>query len=486
MTTSVKVFLRSDNPKKDGSAGIYLRFLLNRKKIDLPIGKSIGPKNEVTIEKLMSTPKSKRSECYYWNKQTGKVTNGCGIAESLNSFIASERGRAEKIILDYGLRGKKITRELFKAEFSRKNENHHVLAKDYFIDLIEEKKGSYSSETIRSYRSIITKMEKFKPGLLLNDITSSFLVNYEIFMLKSEDESGKGNQKSTIANNLKVIKTMVNVAISKGDLYTESNPFAEFKIKKAKGESQRNFIEPHELELLEKAYYSYKPLLLPIEQISPEQWKERENKGILTPSEYNTLRNFLFACYTGLRFTDLKNLKYSDLKKKNIRIENSSSFEERDCIEIDMHKTGFPVRIPLFERANNLINSTQKEGLIFRVISNQKTNECLKSVIKKVGIAKKITFHCARHTCATLALMNGLPDKFIQKILGHRESKTTEIYTHITNDYIFKQSAFFEKKLEEKSLKKKVEMDAKSSFIEKLMQLDPSKMEKLNKLLEIL
>ena len=305
-------------------------------------------------------------------------------------------------------------------------------------------------------------------------------------MLKTEEENGKGNKKSTIANNLKVIKTLVNVAISNGDLYTESNPFIDFKIKKTKGESQRNFIEAHELEILEKIYYSYEPLPFPIEKISPECWKERENKGLLTPSEYNTLRNFLFACYTGLRFTDLKNLQYSDIKKKNIRIENSSSFEERDCIEIDMHKTGFPVTIPLFERANNLIEFTQKDGLIFRVISNQKTNECLKSLIKKAGITKKITFHCARHTCATLALMNGLPDKFIQKILGHRESKTTEIYTHITNDYIFKQSDFFEKKLEEKSLKKKEEMDAKSSFIEKLMQLDSSKMEKLNKLLDIL
>lgn len=485
MKTSIKAFLRADKPKRDGSAPIYLRCIINRRKVDVPVGKDLMLKNGISYEYLTTLPNSRKIECYNWNNQIGKVSSGNGLSESLNAFIFSERARAEKIILEASLKGKKITTTLFKEEFLKKSSSKFT-ASDYFIQEIEKRKGVYSKETIKSYKSIVTKMDRFKPNLLLDDITREFLVKYENHMLNNSEENGISNQKSTVANNLKVIKTLINIAVSNGDIHEDNNPFNDYSIKKSRSNNRREFIEPLELEHLEKLLYEYIPLNKPIQQVSVEEWKEREEKKILTPSEYNILKIFLFACYTGLRYTDIKELKYSNIKKKMVRSSTMGKLEEKHCIDIDMHKTGFPVTIPLIERATYLIEINKTEGNVFRMISNQKSNMFLKQVIKKADIKKKITFHCARHTFASVSLMNDLPEKFVQKILGHRSSKMTEVYTHLIDDYLFTQAAKFEERLSGNNAKSKNEEKNKTNLLDQILQLDQSKMEKLEKLLSIL
>ena len=159
MKSSVAVFLRVDQLKKDGSAGLYLRIRIGKQKTDLSIGKNLSPKASISLERLVSMPPIDRVNYYNWNEKSGKVTTGNQLSESINAFISSERARAEKIFIQYGLKGKKITKALFKAEFLKKSENHLLLAKDYFINHIEQRKETYSKETIRSYKSIVTKME---------------------------------------------------------------------------------------------------------------------------------------------------------------------------------------------------------------------------------------------------------------------------------------------------------------------------------------
>jgi integrase len=434
---------------------------------------------------LLSLTPQERLKHFHWNEDSSKVTIGNGLAESLNTYLFSERARAEKIILDASLKGKKITTTLFKEEFLKKSSSKFT-ASSYFIQEIEKRKGVYSKETIKSYKSIVTKMDRFKPGVALDDITREFLVKYENHMLNNSEENGISNQKSTVANNLKVIKTLINIAISNGDIHKDNNPFNDYSIKKSRSNNRREFIEPLELENLEKLLYEYVPLNKPIQQVSVEEWKEREEKKILTPSEYNILKIFLFACYTGLRYTDIKELKYSNIKKKMVRSSTIGKLEEKHCIDIDMHKTGFPVTIPLIERASCLIDINKTEGSVFRMISNQKSNMFLKQVIKKASIKKKITFHCARHTFATVSLMNDLPEKFVQKILGHRSSKMTEIYTHLIDDYLFTQAAKFEERLSEKNIKRQEKDEKKNTLLDKLSALDEEKMKKLEKLLDIL
>lgn len=83
---------------------------------------------------------------------------------------------------------------------------------------------------------------------------------------------------------------------------------------------------------------------------------------------------------------------------------------------------------------------------MFHVGSNQQANRVLKRIAKKVGI-KKMTFHTARHTCATLLLYRGVSITTVQTVLGHQSVKTTQIYSAVTD-------LTLEKRIEESKRKK--------------------------------
>lgn len=492
MSASVSVFLRLDQLKANGLATIYLRFTLNRKKVDISLKKYLSPKDGVSIKKLEKLKPSERLPYYNWNSEKEQLTKGAINYDKINYIITNEKKRAVDIILKYELHGKHITKELFKKEFTG-NKGINVSAHKYFLQELEKRKSSYSSETLRSYKSILSKLKEYKAQLELKDIDNSFIKNYEDYMLRPIGEGGKGNEKRTVANNMKIIKTFINIAISNGDLPKEISPFENYKIKKYRGVSKRSFLEPNELEQLEGLIKHYQPIQKPTEDLSPEEWKKRELAKQLTPAEYNVLRYFLFGCYTGLRFQDIKNIEYSCIKNRLVQEVGSSKFTNKLYIELNMHKTGFTVKIPLMKKALELIDLEKKEGKIFKVISNQKTNGHLKNIIVLAKIEKKITFHCSRHTFASVSLMYGLPQKFIQSILGHQDSETTEIYSHVVDDYLFNHIDELNDKLEQKESHLKIvkqnsetEKRVDENLLGKLIALDPNKLEKLIALAEVI
>jgi len=96
--------------------------------------------------------------------------------------------------------------------------------------------------------------------------------------------------------------------------------------------------------------------------------------------------------------------------------------------------------ITLIEKAKDLIPVTGfNNQTIFRVISDQPTNRYLKDIMKSAKINKHISFHCARHTFATLSKSQGITYDVISKILGHTDIKTTKIYTRYELDYLTKE-----------------------------------------------
>jgi len=499
MSASLSIFLRAERMKSNGEIPMYLRFTLNRKKVDISLKKYLSPKDGTSIKKLEQLKPSERLSYYHWSSEKEQLTKGAINCDKVNYIITNEKKRAVDIILKYELHGKHITKELFKKEFTG-NKGINVSAHKYFLQELEKRKSSYSSETLRSYKSILSKLKEYKPQLELKDIDNNFIKNYEHYMLRPIEEGGKGNEKRTVANNMKIIKTFINIAISNGDLPKEISPFENYKIKKYRGVSKRSFLEPNELELLEELIKHYQPLQKPTEDLSPEEWGKRELAKQLTPAEYNVLKYFLFGCYTGLRFQDIKDLDYTNIKNRLVQETGSSKFINKLYIELDMHKTGFTVKIPLMKKALELIDIEKKKGKIFRVISNQKTNRHLKNIITLAEIEKKITFHCSRHTFASISLMYGLPQKFIQSILGHQDSETTEIYSHVVDDYLFNHIDQLSDKLEQKEkitkpnktalkmIKTKENNLAESSqdLLGKLIALDPNKLEKLIALAEVI
>ncbi|MES2621349.1 MAG: site-specific integrase [Bacteroidota bacterium] len=138
---------------------------------------------------------------------------------------------------------------------------------------------------------------------------------------------------------------------------------------------------------------------------------------------------FLFCCFTGLAYIDLKNLSV-----RHIQFENG-----RFWIRTRRQKTNVKSNIPLLEFPLNLIKKhcpdferMDADEKIFRVITNQKLNEHLKELAKLAEIKKSLTFHIARHTFATtITLNNGVPIESVSSMLGHKHITTTQHYAKL-------------------------------------------------------
>lgn len=139
---------------------------------------------------------------------------------------------------------------------------------------------------------------------------------------------------------------------------------------------------------------------------------------------------FLFACYTGLAYTDIKQLS-------RLHIEKDGSGEEASYyIRKPRQKTGQESIIPLLPVAMNILKkyspSEDFRDFAWRVSTNQKMNQRLKSIGEKAGIAKSLHMHLARHTFATtVTLSNGVPLETVSRMLGHASLKQTQHYAKI-------------------------------------------------------
>lgn len=130
---------------------------------------------------------------------------------------------------------------------------------------------------------------------------------------------------------------------------------------------------------------------------------------------------FMFCCFTGLRFSDIKDLKWEDI--------------DNGIIVKRMKKTGEIVRIPLSENALRFMPKRgAKANLVFDLGPLNTFSRKLKEWANEAGITKNIHFHMSRHSFATLALSNGADLYTVSKLLGHREVTTTQIYAKVLDE----------------------------------------------------
>lgn len=247
--------------------------------------------------------------------------------------------------------------------------------------------------TKKLHRDTLNLLEDFSPAINLQELNSEYLQKLELYMRERKMLS-----INTIARHMKTLKRYINVARKK-DIIT-IYPFLNYTIKSE--QVHRDALTEKELELL-------------------EEYRERL-------SEQNDVLNaFLFSCYTGLRYSDV-----CVFTKQNI-----CTINRKRWIVLKMYKTNKEIRIPLstiFEgKALQLTKSIPRpRGLLFHLDNNQQTNRVLKRIAKQVGI-RKVTFHTARHTCATLLLYRGVSITTVQTVLGHQSVKTTQIYSAVTD-----------------------------------------------------
>ncbi len=157
---------------------------------------------------------------------------------------------------------------------------------------------------------------------------------------------------------------------------------------------------------------------------------DRINSKVFPTDRLNIVRDiFLFSCYTGLAYADVKKLK---------RPEIAPGVDGSFWIFTNRQKTDTSSRIPLLPPALAIVEKYRDYptcsdlGFVLPVLSNQKMNAHLKEIADCCGITKNLTFHIARHTFATtITLSNGVPIESVSKMLGHRNLKTTQQYAKV-------------------------------------------------------
>ena len=147
---------------------------------------------------------------------------------------------------------------------------------------------------------------------------------------------------------------------------------------------------------------------------------------VKTPCVKPMIKNaFLFSCFSGLRFCDVKALTWGKLQTDN---------DGKTIVRFTQQKTDKTEYLQLSDEALKFLpdrDGADLNAIIFPLKNNGQTNETLKSWILYAGITKRVTFHVGRHTNATLLLSLGVPIETVSKLLGHSDLKTTQIYAKV-------------------------------------------------------
>ena len=179
---------------------------------------------------------------------------------------------------------------------------------------------------------------------------------------------------------------------------------------------------------------THNPLkLLPGQERPKRQLDNREyltieevKQLVKTPCRKPIIKNaFLFSCFSGLRFGDVKNLTWGQIQTDN---------DGQKVIKYTQQKTNKPEYLQLSGEALKFLperNDAKDGDIIYPLTHNGYTNETLKCWILAAGITKRVTFHVGRHTNATLLLSLGVPIETVSKILGHADIQTTQIYAKV-------------------------------------------------------
>lgn len=318
-------------------------------------------------------------------------------AEALNYRIKEFMIALEEKELSLWRDGRAITLENLKDEFRAKS------SKSFLNFVKEDIESSRAKESTKQNRlSTYALLHKFRARIEFKDLNPRFVYDFEKYLFDSKFKT------NTVAKHMKHFKAFVNSAINKAYIDLSDYPFRRYRIKMS--ETKHVFLLPEELEKLENLELFGRNVALA-----------------------HTLDAFLFCCYTGLRYSD-----FSNLSDKNVII-----IDRNPWIIFNTIKTGAEVKLPLnllFEgKAWKLLKKYKGHMKnFFKIKPNSSVNKDLIRIGKIAGIGKHFSFHSARHTNATLLIYKGANITTVQKLLGHRNVTTTQIYSEVMGSTIVK------------------------------------------------
>lgn len=254
-----------------------------------------------------------------------------------------------------------------------------------------------SKGTIGNHQNTLDVLRGFRYDFTFSDITYEFILEFDGY-LKS-----LGYAVNTLAKFMKIFKRYINLAID-NDIIT-ANPFRKYHIHLE--QTRKNTVTESDIKKIENA----------VERLEGD--------------EQEVAKGFLFSTYTGLRFSDVQRVQRSNIK----------TIYRNKWLVMRMQKTEKEVRVPISRmfggKAISLISD--KNGRLFRLPPNARTNVLLERITNRLGIKKHLSFHCARHSTATILLLKGVNMPIISSILGHTSIRTTQVYAAVKDKTINKE-----------------------------------------------
>ncbi|WP_294587278.1 site-specific integrase [uncultured Phocaeicola sp.] len=327
--------------------------------------------------------------------------------EFLKLYLVPEKTKADKILNEETLR----TANAIKAQkiVSLQNEEYGFTAsnksKVKFIDFMVvqaenyEERGSYAYA--QSIRNSIYHLRKYKgDAVTLRQVDKAYLLGYIDFLNTTGGKYNKPLSDAAKALYFDVVVIALNKAVKDEIIPTNPAHKINYKDRPQQGEATKQYLTFEEVKSL-----------------------------VATPCKYEVLKQaFLFACFCGLRYSDIKGLEWGKIQK-------IKSGEMQ--VEIKQQKTGEPLYLPLSANALQWLpeRGTAKDNdKVFPLPHVSTVEKFLPIWAKDAGINKHITFHVSRHTNATLMLSFGADIYTVSKLLGHTNVKTTQIYAKIVDE----------------------------------------------------
>lgn len=399
-TKDLKIlFVLSKNKlNRQGNAPIRCRLTLNGARSIFSTGLFINPKNWYSKLQLAKPPTEEHT---FINKELSLITNKVNQA----FLFLQVQG------LDFDVRdiynqyaGVKLDKDRTILDVFQ----YHIQKQEKLIGIESTKVSVAKFYQTRNHIKSFLWTNYQRKDFELKKLKASFISDFE-FYLKSE----KKFKQHTLYKTIQRFRQMVKLAISLD--YLDKDPFIMHKNHKPKKEVI--YLTPEELSKLEAHIFSQQRL---------EQVRDM----------------FVFCCYTGLAYTEMANLKPSNITK---------GFDGNQWIQMLRQKTQKSFSLPLLPKAKLIIDKYQDNQSLLPVISNQRFNSYIKEIAEIVGIEKKLTHHIARKTFATTVLLyNDVPMEIVSELLGHSKiSITQEHYAKVVQKKVSEHITALRSKLAE-------------------------------------
>ena len=397
-TFKVLFFVKRAAVKKSGKAPIIARITIDQDKIQFHTKLEVAPDQ--------------------WDVPRGKATGRSPEAQQINSLLDDIRMAVQKQYHSLLATDGYVTAERVRDAYLGKTEKTRTIL-EFFAQhneqYLQKVKMDPTNKTYWRYELTRRRLEEFikykysVSDIPLKDINVLFVENFLLF-----NENVHGCNHNTAMKFVQRLRTVVNFAKNTGMLFAD--PFGNFKVK---------------FERTDRGYLTMEEIMAIYHHTFPSRRLEQVRDL------------FIFSCFTALSYIDVCELQPDDI---------STGFDGNLWIIRKRHKTKVTASIRLLDIPIAILKKYKgklPDGKLLPVISNQRVNDYLKEIAAICGINKKLTFHMARHSCATSVLLaNDVPIETVSKILGHTNIRTTQIYARITDRKVSKDMELLAQKLD--------------------------------------